>query len=79
MEFRERTDLWNDYYHREALRDSDVGLVRALYEQRIKDLEKHIEELEQERVNVEVEEETLYLNFDGSTLKDAVEEMLKLL
>lgn len=79
MDFRESTRNWHLTYHKEALRETDIGLVRALYEQRIRELEQHIEELTSGAMHVEVTDETLHIDFDTAALKYSVEEMLKLL
>lgn len=79
MDFRENTRLWHLTYHREAAETDEIELARALYEQRIRELEQHIAELEEEIEEIKVEDETLYLNFDGSSLKHGVEHLLKLL
>ena len=41
----EDINLWEDIYHKAALRETDVELVRGLYEQRIKELEQEIKKL----------------------------------
>lgn len=58
MDFKENTRVWHLTYHKEALRESDVKLVRALYEQRILALEKEIERLSSPTMS----EETLILS-----------------
>ncbi len=80
MDIRESSQLWHDTYHKEALRENDLGLVRALYEQRISDLEQYIVVLENKIIEQEsLLEEEIFVNFDCSCLKSAVEELIKLL
>lgn len=57
MNFDECTRLWDKYYHKAAMREKDVDMVRALYEQRISDLEEELE-----RLSYSVVDETLILS-----------------
>ena len=59
MDFNECTRLWDKYYHKAAMREKDVDMVRALYEQRISDLEEELERLSSFSVVVD---ETLVLS-----------------
>lgn len=45
MEFNESNYLWETIYHKAALRETDVELVRALYEQRLQELEAEYKKL----------------------------------
>lgn len=45
MDFRESTRNWHLTYHKEALRETDIHIVRALYEQRITELEEELKKL----------------------------------
>jgi hypothetical protein len=46
--FRESSKTWYLYAHYDARRSDDIALVKALYEQRIKELEWRIATLEEE-------------------------------
>lgn len=43
--FKEDKNLWETTYHKAALRETDVELVRDLYEQRIEELEQELKKL----------------------------------
>ena len=49
--FRESSKTWYLYAHYDARKSDDIKLVKALYEQRLKELEWYISTLEEGREN----------------------------